>query len=170
MSSKSTDSLPITCLIVVYSYHHNNTVKIAHVFSEIFDAKIVTPDQVTQEEFKKYDLIGFGSGIDSGKHYKPIIDFVESLSKVNSQRCFIFSTSAIQGAAKVEKDHSLLREKLISIGFIIVDEFSCKGFNTNSFLKYFGGMNKGRPNSEDLKNAEEFALNLQQKVQCLRCL
>jgi flavodoxin len=149
---------------VVYSYHHNNTARIANVFSEVLHAKIMTPDQVTQEEFKKYDLIGFGSGIDSGKHYKPILDLVDSLSKVDSHRCFIFSTSAIQGVDKVKKDHSLLREKLISKGFTIVDEFSCKGFNTNSFLKYFGGMNKGRPNSEDLKNAEKFALGLWQKV------
>jgi hypothetical protein len=29
-----------------------------------------------------------------------------------------------------------------------------------SFLKYIGGMNKGRPNAEDLKHAEEFAENL----------
>jgi hypothetical protein len=27
-------------------------------------------------------------------------------------------------------------------------------------MKYLGGMNKGRPNSEDLKHAEEFAQNL----------
>ncbi len=41
-----------------------------------------------------------------------------------------------------------------------MDEFSCKGFNTNSFLKYFGGINKGRPNEEGIKNAEAFASEL----------
>lgn len=156
--------LPIKCLIIVYSYHHNNTARIAQAFSKVLNAQIKTPDQVTQEELQYYDLIGFGSGIDSGKHYKPILDFADSLPKVKNQRSFIFSTSAIQGAAKVEKDHSLLRDKLTSKGFVIVDEFSCKGFNTNSFLKYFGGMNKGRPDSEDLKNAEEFAYGLLRKV------
>lgn len=163
IESRVTDSLTIKCLIVVYSYHHNNTVKIAHVFSEVLNAQVKTPDQVTQEELQQYDLIGFGSGIDSGKHYKPILDFVDNLSNVKDQRGFIFSTSAIQGEDKVEKDHSLLRDKLTSKGFSIVDEFSCKGFNTNSFLKYFGGMNKGRPNSEDLKHAEEFAFRLWEK-------
>jgi flavodoxin len=69
----------------------------------------------------------------------------------------------MQGKAKVAKDHLLLREKLQRKGYMIVDEFSCKGFNTNSFMKYFGGMNKGRPNAEDLKHAEEFAQNLKQK-------
>jgi len=45
--------------------------------------------------------------------------------------------------------------------YIVKGEFSCKGFNTNSFIKFFGGMNKGRPNSEDLRNAAEFALRLE---------
>ena len=35
-----------------------------------------------------------------------------------------------------------------------MDEFGCTGFNTNRFLKYFGGINKGRPNAEDLKKRE----------------
>lgn len=164
--SKVTDSLTIKCLIVVYSYHHNNTAKIAQVFSEVLNAQIKTPDQVTQVDLQQYNLIGFGAGIDSGRHYKPLLDFVDKLSKVNNQKGFIFSTSAIQGVAKVKKDHSLLKEKLISKGYIIVDEFSCKGFNTNSFLKYFGGMNKGRPNSEDLEHAEKFAVSLLHKVSC----
>ena len=42
----------------------------------------------------------------------------------------------------------------------IVDEFSCLGFNTNSFLKHLGGLNKGRPNEEDFENAKQFALRL----------
>ncbi len=58
----------------------------------------------------------------------------------------------------------MLKEKLQSKGYVIVDEFSCPGFNTNSFLKYFGGLNKGRPNAEDLKRAEEFARNLKRKI------
>ena len=63
------------------------------------------------------------------------------------------------------KDHSSLREKLQSKGYIIVDEFQCKGFNTNSFMKFFGGMNKGRPNAEDFEHAEEFARSLKQNLQ-----
>ena len=58
-----------------------------------------------------------------------------------------------------------MREKLQSKGYIIVDEFSCPGYNTNSFLKLIGGINKGRPNTEDLKKAEELALKLKQNLQ-----
>ena len=52
--------------------------------------------------------------------------------------------------------------KLQSKGYMIVDEFSCGGFNTNSFNKLFGLINKGKTNAEDLKHAEEFAQNLKQ--------
>jgi len=71
----------------------------------------------------------------------------------------------LTGEEKREKDHSLLRKKLESKGYRIVDEFQCKGFNTNSFMRFFGGMNKGRPNAKDLKNAEEFAQKLKQQLQ-----
>ncbi len=151
-------------LLVLFSYHHKNTEKIAKVFAQVLDAQIKSPKQVIPEELQEYNLIGFGSGIYDDKHHKLLLDLADKLPQVNNRKVFIFSTSAMQEKAKVAQDHSLLREKLQSKGYIIVDEFSCKGFNTNSFLKYFGGMNKGRPNAEDLKQAEEFAQNLKQNL------
>lgn len=148
------------CLIIVYSYHHNNTSKIADEFSKVLNAQVIAPDHVIPEELEEYELLGFGAGIDSGRHYKPLLDIADKLPKVNNKPAFIFSTSAIQGGAKVAKDHSILRQKLQSKGYTIIGEFSCKGFNTNSFLKYLGGMNKGRPDCSDLKDAHEFALKL----------
>ena len=151
-------------LLVLFSYHHNNTEKIANVFAKVLDAEIKTPLQIKPEELQEYSLIGFGSGIYSAKHHKFLLDLTDKLPQVTNKKAFIFSTSAIMGEAKVAQDHLLLRKKLQSKGYMIVDEFSCKGFNTNSFLKLFGGMNKGRPNSEDLKHAEEFAQNLKKNV------
>jgi len=152
-------------LLVLFSYHHNNTEKIANVFAKVLDAQIKTPQQINPEELQEYSLIGFGSGIYGAKHHKDLLDLADKLPQVTNRKAFIFSTSAMTGEAKVAKDHSLLREKLQSKGYMIVDEFACKGFNTNSFMKYFGGMNKGRPNAEDLKHAEEFAQNLKQNLQ-----
>ena len=156
--------LPMKSLLVLFSYHHNNTEKIADVFAKVLDAQIKTPQQINAEELQEYGLIGFGSGIYGEKHHKLLTDLADTLPQVTNRKAFIFSTSAIMGKAKVAKDHSLLREKLQSKGYMIVDEFACKGFNTNSFMKYFGGMNKGRPNAEDLKHAEEFAQSLKQKI------
>jgi flavodoxin len=147
-------------LLVLCSYHHKNTEKIAKVFARVLDAQIRTPRHIDPDELQEYGLIGFGSGIYDGKHHKALLDLADKLPKVTNRRAFIFSTSGMTGEAKVAKDHSPLREKLQSKGYTIVDEFGCAGFNTNSFLKLLGGMNKGRPNAKDLKRAEEFAQNL----------
>jgi len=152
-------------IIFLYSYHHRNTLKVCNAIASKIKAAVVDINTNT-ENFKlgKYDLIGFGSGIDSGKHYPRMIEYAEKLPEVQNQKAFIFSTSAIYTEKKMSKDHKLLRGILQSKGFKIVGEFSCKGYNTNSFLKFIGGMNKGRPNNEDLKNAEAFAEALAEKL------
>lgn len=159
--NNTSEAMKIKSLIIVYSYHHNNTEKIANSFSEVLHAEIKIPEQVIIEELQDYDLIGFGAGIDSGRHYKPLLDLVDRLPNVNKKDGFIFSTSGMQGEDKVKKDHALLREKLEEKGYRIVGEFSCKGYNTNSFLKFIGGMNKGRPNQDDFENAKKFARSLE---------
>ncbi len=151
-------------LLVLFSYHQKNTEKIAKVFAKVLDAQIKTPEQINPDELQEYNLVGFGSGIYSDKHHKSLLNLADKIPQVTNRKAFIFSTSAMMGEDKVAKDHSMLREKLQFKGYMIVDEFACKGFNTNSFLKYFGGMNKGRPNAEDLKHAEEFAQSLKQDL------
>ena len=151
-------------LLVLFSYHHNNTEKIATVFAKVLDAEIKTPRQIDPEELQEYGLVGFGSGIYDEKHHRTLLDLADRLPQVTNKKAFIFSTSAIMGDDKVANDHSTLREKLQSKGYMIIDEFACRGFNTNSFMKYLGGMNKGRPNAEDLKEAEEFVQNLRQNL------
>ena len=142
-----------------------NTEKIAKVFAKVLDAKIETPGQVNLQEFQEYDLIGFGSGIYGEKNHESLLELADTLPKIFNRKAFIFSTAALTGKKKTAKDHLKLREKLQSKGYLIVDEFQCKGFNTNSFMKYLGGMNKGRPNAEDLKHTEQFAQNLKQSLE-----
>jgi flavodoxin len=160
-------------LLVVSSFHHRNTEKVAAAFARVFDARIQTPRQTVKEELQDYDLIGFGSGIDSDKHYAELLDFADSSPHVSGRNAFIFSTCGmpvfVAGRNSVAqyavKSHSALREKLTSRGYTVIGEFSCAGHNTNSFLKLFGGLNKGRPNAEDLGDAEEFARALKENLE-----
>ena len=147
-------------LIILFSFHHNNTEKVAKAIAQVLDAQIMTPQQVDLNRLQEYDLIGFGSGIYGDMHHESLLELADRMPPVSEGQAFLFSTSAMINEWKVSNDHSALREKLESKGYTIIDEFACRGFNTNSFLKYMGGINKGRPNSEDLKNAEEFAMNL----------
>ncbi len=151
-------------LLVLFSYHHKNTKKIANVFAKVLDAQIKTPQQINPEELQEYSLVGFGSGIYDGKHHKVLLDLADKLPQVTNRKAFIFSTSGVTKKNQ-PKIHSLLKQKLQSKGYMIVDEFNCAGFNTNHVLKLIGGIQKGIPNAEDLKQAEEFAQNLKQNLQ-----
>jgi flavodoxin len=151
-------------VIVVYSYHHMNTIKVANEMAKVLVAEVINIDKNNTLNIDENMIIGFGSGIDSSKHYPELLKYVDGLKKQNGKRVFIFSTSAIMGEKKVKKDHEVLREKLVGKGFNIIDEFSCKGFNTNSFIKIFGGLNKGRPNNDDLKLAESFAKRMREII------
>ena len=158
-------------LLIVFSYHHKNTAKIADAFAQVLDAEIQKPHRIDPAELVQYDLVGFGSGIYSDQHHKTLLDLAEKLPPVSGKQAFLFSTSGAPGFALdgghvdyVEKAHAPLRDKLQSKGYTIVGEFMCPGHNTNSLLKLLGGINKGRPNAQDLERAKAFARKLGQRV------
>ena len=145
-------------LVVLVSYHHKNTQKIADVFAKTLEAQIKTPQQTNPQDLDQYDLVGFGSGIYFGKHHKDLLELVESL-QVTDKKAFIFSTSG--DTRNVSKLHLSLRKKLESKGFKVVGEFNCAGFDTVGPLRLVGGIKKGKPDAEDIKNAEAFVKTLQ---------
>jgi len=147
-------------MIVLVSYHHNNTQKVAEVIAKVLNAQIKKPEQINLDELQQCDLIGFGSGIYAGRHHKTLRKFADELPKVDNKKAFIFSTCA--NTKNAPKYHSLLREELKSKGYSIVGEFNCAGLNTWGPFKLVGGTKKGRPNAEDLKLAEEFASKLKE--------
>jgi flavodoxin len=79
----------VKSLIVVYSYHHNNTQKVAEVMAKVLEAKVKSPQQTNPEELNQHDLVGFGAGIDSGKHYKELLDFADALPQITEKKAFI---------------------------------------------------------------------------------
>lgn len=160
------ENMATKSLLVLYSYHHHNTEKIAKAFAKVLDAQIKTPQQINPEELQEYRLIGFGSGIYDDKHHESLLALAGILPQVTNRKAFIFSTCGAfsDTQAYARKCHTSLREILQSRGYVIAGEFNCAGFNTNSFLKLFGGLNKGRPNAKDLKHAGEFAQNLKQNI------
>jgi len=160
--------MSIKSLIVLHSYHHKNTEAVAKVFAQVLGAKIVTPTEVDAGELAGYGLVGFGAGIDSGKHYRPILNLADTLPSVDAKKAFIFSTCGapafIVTEGFIRSNHEALREKLEAKGYSIISEFGCPGFNTNVFLKYFGGLNRKRPNARDFERAEAFARSLVQET------
>ena len=163
--------LTMKSLIILFSYHHNNTQKIAEAMAKVLGAQIKSPQETSPEDLNRYDLVGFGSGIYSYRHHTSLLDLADNLPQVTNRKAFVFSTTGVpiafgeSSVTKALEQHKPLKEKLQSKGYVIVDEFICAGFNTNSFLRLFGGINKNRPNAEDFKHAEDFAQNLKQNLE-----
>jgi flavodoxin len=159
--------VPGKSLVIVFSYHHGNTEKIAHTMARVLGAEVKLPGQVYPEELWQYELIGFGSGIYGATFDPSVLTLADRLSYAAGKKAFLFSTygapAFIANREFIEKNHQEIRETLQIKGYRIIGEFGCAGWNTNSFLKIFGGLNKGRPNAEDLTNAEAFARDMMEK-------
>jgi flavodoxin len=146
-------------VIVLFSYHHKNTEKVAQVIAKVIGAEIKTPEQTDPTTLSSLELVGFGSGVYFGKLGKPLLELADKIPQTTGKKAFIFSTSGRAGKAAA-KFHKPLKEKLTSKGYIVTGEFNCAAFDTYGLLKITGGTNKGRPNPDDLKQAETFAQNL----------
>ncbi|MGA3112512.1 MAG: flavodoxin family protein [Candidatus Bathyarchaeia archaeon] len=146
-------------VIVLFSYHHKNTEKIAQAIAKVIGAEIKTPEQIDSNTLASLELVGFGSGVYFGKLGKPILELADKIPQVSGKKAFIFSTSGRAGKAAA-KFHKPLKEKLESKGYTVIGELNCASFDTYGLLKITGGINKGRPNEDDLKQAETFAKHL----------
>jgi len=143
-------------LITYNSVHQGNTEKIARTMADAVEADLLKYSDVDGYNILDYDMIGFGSGIYYGKPEKKLIDFIDNLPDVKNKKGFAFTTSG-----KGTTDYTAkLSSKISEHGFKMVGEFSCKAFDKWGPLKLVGGINKGRPNADDLKNAEDFIKEL----------
>ena len=171
-SSYAADNTDSKILIILFPSANSSTGKIADAMAEVLNPEIKSPEQIDPGDLHKYDLIGFGSGIFDQKHHIDLLELVDTFPYFPDKKAFIFSTSGVARSSLLKANgepkfknpasgdpHTRLRESLLSKGFDIVGEFNCAGFNDNSLLKIFGGMNKGRPNEKDIKLAKDFAGN-----------
>jgi flavodoxin len=145
-------------LIIYHSEHHGNTKKIAKVMAEKINADILKAADVNLNKFKGYDIVGFGSGVYNGKLHKELSEILSKLSQQEDKKAFIFSTTGSKTYSSMA--HERFRPMLEEKGFKIIGEFSCLGFDTALTKE---GINKGRPNKQDIKDAEDFMVNIIKK-------
>ena len=153
----------MNALIICVSTYYGNTRKLAEAMAPVLNADIIEPNAVKGDLLVNCDVIGFGSGIIFGKHDPKLFEFVRQLPKVE-KKAFIFSTMG-RTTHFQNSYHKPIREMLTEKGYMVIGEFSCRGFTDYyKIFKVFGGVNKGRPNAEDLRHAEEFAWIVKQKT------
>lgn len=148
-------------LAVVESKHMGNTLKVAEAMAEAVPMTVTSIEDAPNYNFHDYDIVGFGSGIYYGKHDKKLIDFVKKIGDEKAYT-FVFSTS---GADSFEKNNNSLINALEQKNKVVLGAFGCKGFDKYFIFKLVGGISKGHPDADDLKNAQDFILGIIKKYE-----
>lgn len=155
-------------LIIYCSEHHGNTKTIAEKIARILRAKLMHIDKIQDHKLLDgYEMIGFGSGIYYGRYHKKIYGLISSLPKPYTKKAFIFATSGMKEGKRFNRYNHALSEQLKERGLDVVGEFSCRGHDSWGLLKIVGGLNRGRPNKEDMAQAASFAYSLKKKFQIM---
>ncbi len=142
-------------VIIYASTHHGNTRKLVEAIANKYDIDKIDATKHQQSDLSGYDLIGFASGINFGKFYDSVEDFLEN-NLPERKRVFFLYTCAKINPRFTEKIKSLALKK----GAVILGEYGCKGYNTYGPWKMIGGINKSHPSEDEISNAVKFFASL----------
>ena len=138
-------------VIIYASTHHGNTFKRVNAIAEKYGTKLIDATKEKTADLTGYNLIGFASGIDFGKFYGCVEDFLENNLPENKKVFFIYTC-----AKESPKFTNTIKEKAKKKNSHILGEYGCKGFNTYGPWKMIGGMNKKHPTNDEIADAVKF--------------
>ena len=137
--------------IIYTSRHHGNTRKLVEAIADKYDIIQIDATKQQQADLSEFDLIGFASGIDFGKFYEPVEQFLINNLPMGKRVFFLYT------CAKINKRFiETIREKAKNKNAVIAGEYGCKGFNTYGPWRLIGGMNKDHPNEIEINEAVRF--------------
>ncbi len=142
-------------IILYVSYHHMNTQKIALAMAHAMGAEVMPVEKADAKTIETYGLIGLGSGIYYGKFDKKMTDYIAN-NDWTGKKTFVFSTSGFNSTKFNNATMRLLGEK----GAEVLGSFHCRGYDTYPLFKVVGGLSKGYPDEEDLRDAEKFGVEM----------
>ena len=143
-------------VIIYASTHHGSTRKLAEAIANQYGIHLIDATKQQMADLSAYDLIGFASGIDFGKFYDSVEQFLEKNLPENKRVFFLYTCAKVSNRF-TETIKTAAHKK----GAVILGEYGCRGFNTYGPWKLIGGMNKGHPNGEDLERLSAFYEKLQ---------
>lgn len=150
---------PLKTAIIYKSYHHGNTRAIGKTMAKVMNADLIPIEEIENYDIDNYDLIGIGSGIYALRYHAQIRKWLAKEDSLKEKRIFLFATYGFDS----ENFHNHMIKLLEDRGAEIVGTFGTVAYDTFGPLKMVGGINKGRPDEEDLKKAEAFAADIYRK-------
>ena len=123
--------------IVYASVHHGNTEKLVKGIAEECQVDLIDAVKQPDVDLSSYDILGFAE--------KNLPD---------NKKVFLICTYG--GSANYKSIEQILDEKRSKV----IGKFGCKGYDTFGPFKLVGGIAKGHPDEEDIKNTVEFVKGL----------
>jgi flavodoxin len=145
----------MSAAIVYETYHHGNTKRVAEAMAEAIGADLVHLRQRPKADLREYAVVGIGSGIYHSKHAETIIAFVGRARFRPGARVFVFSTAGVPFLPSIW--HRALKNQLQGRGVPVSGELCLPGHDSYAIFGMIGGINRGRPNDDDLERARAFA-------------
>ena len=144
-------------VIIYASMHHGNTKKIVDAIAQECDVELVDATKVHEKDLEGYDLIGFASGIFYSKYHQQVLDFA-NVNLPADKNVFFIATAGNPIDLNFHTIAEIAKEKSCNE----VGRFQCKGYDTFGPFKLVGGIQKGHPDEEELKEAVEFFKGIMQ--------
>ncbi|WP_405291863.1 flavodoxin family protein [Methanobrevibacter sp.] len=128
-------------IAIRYYTKTGNTKKLAEAISQVVNAEAKTVDEPLTEDV---DILFLGSAVYGTGIDEKVKDFIKNID-VNVGEVVNFSSAAL-----LESTYKQVKKEVEAKGLKMSErEFHCRGA--------FKFVHRGRPNEEDLKNAQEFA-------------
>ena len=146
-------------VICCYSRHHGNTRKVAEAMALEGGADLIDVTTRQTVRLEEYDCVGFASGIYGFEFHRAVTAFARQYLPEGKPVFFVCTYGALRGAGAKELE-KLARER----GCPVLGTFGCKGYDTFGPFRLVGGIAKGHPDEQDLKNAREFFREMRDRL------
>ena len=137
--------------IVYYSRHHGNTKKLLDAISESNEVTLIDVTEQPSADLSAYDRIGLASGIYYNSFSKQLLEFAEKHLPEKKEVFYIYTHGGPKGmflnAVRKIAEQKHCRE---------IGSYHCLGFDTFGPFKLVGGIAKGHPTEEEIKEAVAF--------------
>jgi len=152
INTKSKGDVDLTTAIIYYSKHHGNTKKLLDAIAAADpEVELVDATEKHELDLRRYDRIGFASGIYYGKFAEQVINF----AKVNlplEKNVFFIATAGNPTKSCFNSIVAVAEEKRAKE----LGRYISKGFDTFGPFKLVGGLQKGHPTDDEIQGAVEF--------------
>lgn len=139
-------------LILYRSPHHGNTKKLLDAIVKAHPDVVLAKAGKDSFDDAQYELIGIASGVYAGKPHRAVRKALDGLRGGGRKAFAVYTCGDNAGGKYGERFMALLRER----GFDPAGFYWSAAWDSFGPLRLVGGVNKGRPNEDEIQGAVKF--------------